>query len=47
MFKPDGIAWQADGDTALTIFFGTIGIILAVLQVLFSWRSARALQARN
>lgn len=39
--------WQPDGDTFLALLLGTIGLVLAGLQVLFSWQSARALRARS
>jgi hypothetical protein len=34
-------------DTALTILFGTVGLVLAALQVVLSWQSVRALRHRN
>jgi hypothetical protein len=34
-------------DTTLTVLFGTIGLVLGALQVIFSWQSARALRQRN
>jgi len=39
--------WQPDGDTLLTIFFGTIGILFAGIQVVLGWMGVRALQARG
>ena len=38
--------WQPDGDTLLTIIFGTIGILIAGIQAVFGWMGVRALQAR-
>lgn len=39
--------WQPNGDTILAILFGTISLVFAGLQVIFSWQGVRALQARH
>jgi hypothetical protein len=41
------VAGRLNTDSALTILFGTIGLLLAALQVIFSWQSVRALRHRG
>jgi hypothetical protein len=41
------VADKDSTDTALTILFGTMGLVLAALQVVLSWQSVRALRRRN
>ena len=45
--SPDAAQWQPDGDTLLTIFFGTMGVLFAGIQVVLGWIGVRALQARH
>jgi len=42
-----GIAGATNVDTALTILFGIITIVLGALQAIFSWQSVRALRHHN
>lgn len=34
--------WHADGDTVITIIFGTLAVVLAGIQVLLSWQARQA-----
>jgi hypothetical protein len=41
------VAGHINTDTALTILFGTMGLLLAALQGALSWQSVRALRRRG
>jgi hypothetical protein len=41
------VAGHMNPDTALTVLFPTMGLVLAALQVILSWQSVRALRRRD
>jgi hypothetical protein len=41
------VAGNVNTDTALTILFGTIGVLLATMQVILSWQGIRLLMRRD
>lgn len=38
--------WQPDGETFITVFFGTFALILGVVQMIFGWQSLAAMRGR-
>jgi hypothetical protein len=39
---PEG--WHVNGDSIIAIFFGTIGLVLATVQILVGYQNNRALR---